>query len=82
VSEGTNPKAFENAAELALRNGSVDIALGMFDYLKKNDHTIKQHYFWPLFVAKIKQDDFDGNLFVRYFICVNINTWIKKMFVI
>jgi len=67
VSKGLNPKAFEIAAELALRNGSVNIALGMFDYLKKNEHPIKQHYFWPLFVAKIKQDDFDGNLFILYF---------------
>lgn len=60
MSEGTNPKAFEIAAELALRNRSIDIALGIFELLKQNEHPIRQHYFWPLFVAKNKQNDLEG----------------------
>lgn len=60
VSEGTNSKAFEIATEMALKNGSVDIALGMFEYLKENNQPIRQHYFWPIFVAKIKQNDLQG----------------------
>jgi len=60
LSEGTNPKAFEIAAETALRNGSVDIALGMFQHMKKNEQPIRQHYFWPIFVAKNKQNDMEG----------------------
>lgn len=67
MSEGTNPKAFEIATELALKNGSTNIALGMFKYLKKNNLPVRQHYFWPIFVAKIKSNDLQGNLFVYYF---------------
>jgi len=66
VSEGSNSKAFEVATELALKNGSIDIALGMFKYLKENDHPIRQHYFWPIFVAKNKQNDLQGNYFFLY----------------
>ncbi|KAL4132665.1 hypothetical protein QTP88_009784 [Uroleucon formosanum] len=60
VSEGTNSKAFEIATEMALKNGSIDIALGMFKYLKENDQPVRQHYFWPIFVAKNKQNDLQG----------------------
>ncbi|XP_025193243.1 leucine-rich PPR motif-containing protein, mitochondrial [Melanaphis sacchari] len=60
VSEGTNPKAFEVATEMALKNGSIDIALGMFKYMKENNQPIRQHYFWPIFVAKNKQNDLQG----------------------
>ncbi|CAH1737969.1 unnamed protein product [Aphis gossypii] len=60
VSEGTNSKAFEIATEMALKNGSIDIALGMFKYLKELDQPIRQHYFWPIFVAKNKQNDLQG----------------------
>lgn len=66
MSDELNPRAFEIATEMALKNGSVDIALGMFEYLHKNDHSIKQHYFWPLFVAKNKQNDLQG-IFVSLF---------------
>ncbi|VVC25742.1 Pentatricopeptide repeat,Tetratricopeptide-like helical domain [Cinara cedri] len=60
VSEQTNPKAFDIATEIALQNGSVDLALSMFEYLKKNEQPVRQHYFWPLFVAKSKQNDLKG----------------------
>lgn len=60
MSDGSNPRAFEIATEMALKNGSVDLALSMFEHLKNNDHPIKQHYFWPLFVAKNKQNDLQG----------------------
>lgn len=46
---------------MALKNGSVNIALGMFEYLKKNEQPIRQHYFWPILVAKAKQNDLEGN---------------------
>lgn len=49
---------------MALRNGSVDIALGMFQHMKKNEQPIRQHYFWPILVAKNKQNDMEGKLFV------------------
>lgn len=49
---------------MALKNGSVDIALGMFDYLKKNEQPIRQHYFWPLFIAKNEQNDLKGNFLI------------------
>lgn len=68
VSEGTNSKAFEIATEMALKNGSVDIALGMFEYLKENDQPIRQHYFWPIFVAKNKQNDLQGNLCLKIYL--------------
>lgn len=68
MSEGTNPKAFEIATEMALRNGSVNLALGMFDYLKKNEHSIKQHYFWPIYVAKNNQNDLEGNFLLFMYI--------------
>lgn len=48
---------------MALKNGSIDIALGMFKYLKEHDQPIRQHYFWPIFVAKNKQNDLQGNYF-------------------
>lgn len=64
VSEETNPKAFEIATEMALKNGSVDLALGLFDYLKKKEQPIRQHYFWPLFVAKSKENNLEGILYL------------------
>jgi len=71
VSEGSNSKAFEIATEMALKNGSVNIALGMFEYLKENGQPIRQHYFWPIFVVKDKQNDLQGN---DYFVlCINFS---------
>jgi len=55
---------------MALKNGSVDIALGMFRYLKEHDQPIRQHYFWPLFVAKNKQNDLQGNYFFYIYILI------------
>lgn len=64
VNEETNPKAFEIATEMALRNGSVDVALGLFQYLKGNEHVVRQHYFWPILAFKKNQNDLEGSFCV------------------
>jgi len=53
---------------MALKNGSIDIALGMFKYLKELDQPIRQHYFWPIFIAKNKLNDLQGNYFFYIYI--------------
>lgn len=73
MSEGTNSKAFDIAAEMALKNESVDTALGIFQYMKENKQPIRQHYFWPLFVAKSKVNDLEGNLFNICFKTILLN---------
>ncbi|XP_050542701.1 leucine-rich PPR motif-containing protein, mitochondrial-like isoform X8 [Daktulosphaira vitifoliae] len=60
VDEGSNPRAFEYATEMALKNGSVNIALGLFEYMKQKEQSLRQHYFWPLLVSKNKQNDLNG----------------------
>lgn len=77
MSEGTNPRAFEIATEMALKNKSVDIALGMFDYLKKKEQPIRPHYFWPLFVAKINQNDLKG----IYYFCILLIKQINQKYI-
>lgn len=69
---------------MALKNGSVNLALGLFDYLKKKEQPIRQHYFWPLFVAKSKQNDLEGTyyyfLYCLYNTVFNSTTLIKNIY--
>jgi len=49
---------------MALKNKSTDIALGLFEYMKKIDMPIRQHYFWPIFAVKNKENDFIGKFLI------------------
>ncbi|XP_050423237.1 leucine-rich PPR motif-containing protein, mitochondrial-like [Adelges cooleyi] len=60
IADGSNLMAIEHATEMALKKGSVNTALGLFEYMNKKELPIRQHYFWPLLVSKSKLNDLDG----------------------
>lgn len=60
--EGLVPNAFFIATEGALQHGQAELAQKLFKELKKGGLEIRQHYYWPLLVAKGKENDEEGLL--------------------
>ncbi|KAJ8730618.1 hypothetical protein PYW08_002031 [Mythimna loreyi] len=60
--EGLVPNAFFIATEGALQHGQAELAQKLFKELKKEGLEIRQHYYWPLLVAKGKENDEEGLL--------------------
>jgi len=54
VSDGRNPWALGQAVGAALIGGKVKIALAFLQGMKLCSHTLRPHYFWPLFIAASK----------------------------
>nr|CAD7568028.1 unnamed protein product [Timema californicum] len=59
---GQNPLALSLAVESCLKLGNVELAFPLLSAMKERGHPIRQHYFWPLIVAKGKAGDVDGVL--------------------
>nr|CAD7437873.1 unnamed protein product [Timema bartmani] len=59
---GQNPLALSMAVESCLKFGNVELAFPLLSAMNERGHPIRQHYFWPLFVARGKAGDVDGVL--------------------
>nr|CAD7395757.1 unnamed protein product [Timema poppensis] len=59
---GQNPLALSLAVESCLKSGNVELAFPLLSAMKERGHPIRQHYFWPLLVARGKAGDVDGVL--------------------
>lgn len=62
ISEGLVPNAFFIATEGALQHGHTELALKLFQELKKEGLEIRPHYYWPLLAQKGKENDEEGLL--------------------
>lgn len=51
-SNGCSPKAYYIAAYESLMAGNIELAYKVFDKIESSGDTIRQHYFWPLFIAQ------------------------------
>lgn len=52
-----NPKALLYATEISLQIPQPELAFSLLQELQKGGQTIRQHFFWPLIVAKGKEKD-------------------------
>jgi hypothetical protein len=73
VSDGRNPLALEKAVGAALSFGKVDLSLALLQAMKHRGHTLRQHYFWPLFIAASKSDGEKGSQYVQIFFLISFN---------
>jgi hypothetical protein len=60
VSDGRNPQALEQAVGAALIGGKVEIALALLQGMKLRSCTLRQHYFWRLFITASKNAGENG----------------------
>ncbi|KAL3266917.1 hypothetical protein HHI36_011067 [Cryptolaemus montrouzieri] len=60
--EGFLDRSLHTALEVSLETGNETIALSLMEELQKQGKEIRQHYFWPLFRSRAKDEGNDGVL--------------------
>lgn len=55
-SEDMHPRALITATEISLNLGNEVVAYALLRELQNRKQPVRQHYFWPLLVAKAKED--------------------------
>lgn len=58
--EGLYPNALLTATQISLETGNENVAYDLFKKLQESGVPIRQHYFWPLIVAKANAGSDDG----------------------
>ncbi|XP_044733810.1 leucine-rich PPR motif-containing protein, mitochondrial [Chrysoperla carnea] len=58
--ENLNPRALLIAADSALKEANLDMALPILKEIQKHDLPVRSHYFWPLIITESKKNGNDG----------------------